>query len=111
MNSERRHFTPQDKIAALKRHLLEAVPVSKICDELGIAPTLFYRWQKELFENAHTLFENGRKAKAVEDANLDKIQKLEAKLTRKNEVMEALTLEKKEMGNSEQVLGTPRHAR
>lgn len=102
MNSERRHFTPQDKIAALKRHLLEAVPVSKICDELGIAPTLFYRWQKELFENAHTLFENGRKAKAVEDANLDKIQKLEAKLTRKNEVMaelmEALTLEKKRNG-------------
>ena len=102
MNSERRHFTPQDKIAALKRHLLEGVPVSKICDELGIAPTLFYRWQKELFENAHTLFENGRKAKAVEDANLDKIQKLEAKLTRKNEVMaelmEALTLEKKRNG-------------
>jgi transposase-like protein len=102
MNNERRHFTPQDKIAALKRHLLEAVPVSKICDELGIAPTLFYRWQKELFENGHTLFENGRKAKALEDANVEKIQKLEAKLTRKNEVMaelmEALTLEKKRNG-------------
>jgi transposase-like protein len=102
MNSERRHFTPQEKIAALKRHLLEAVPVSTICDQLGIAPTLFYRWQKELFENAHTLFENGRKAKAVEDANVEKIQKLEAKLQRKNEVMaelmEAHTLLKKELG-------------
>jgi transposase-like protein len=102
MNSERRHFTPQEKIAALKRHLLESVPVSTICDQLGIAPTLFYRWQKELFENGHTLFENGRKAKAVEDANVEKIQKLEAKLTRKNEVMaelmEALTLEKKRNG-------------
>ena len=99
MNSERRHLTPQEKIAALKRHLLEAIPVSSICDQLGIAPTLFYRWQKELFENAHTLFENGRKAKAVEDAKDQKIQQLEAKLTRKNEVMaelmEALTEEKK----------------
>src|SRR6266581_659121 len=102
MNSERRHLTPQEKITALKRHLLEGVPVSTICDQLGIAPTLFYRWQKELFENAHTLFENGRKAKAVEDAKDEKIQKLEAKLQKKNEVMaelmEALTEEKKRNG-------------
>ena len=102
MNSERRHVTPQERIAALKRHLLEGVPVSTICDELGIAPTLFYRWQKELFENGHTLFENGRAAKAVEDAKDQKIQKLEAKLTRKNEVMaelmEAHTQLKKDLG-------------
>ena len=102
MNSERRHLSPPEKIAALKRHLLENVPVSTLCDELGIAPTLFYRWQKELFENGHSLFENGRKAKAVEDANQARIQQLEAKLTRKNEVMaelmEALTEEKKRNG-------------
>jgi transposase len=90
MNSERRHFNPPEKIAALKRHLLEAVPISSLCDQLGIAPTLFYRWQKELFENGHTVFENGRKAKAVEDAKDQKIQRLEAKLTRKNEVMAEL---------------------
>jgi transposase len=102
MNSERRHFSPQEKIAILKRHLLEGTPVSTICDQLGIAPTLFYRWQKELFENGHSIFENGRKAKAVEDANVEKIQKLEAKLQRKNEVMaelmEAHTLLKKDLG-------------
>ena len=102
MNSERRHLTPPEKIAALKRHLLEGVPVSTICDELDIAPTLFYRWQKELFENGHVVFENGRKAKIVEDANVAKIQKLEAKLTRKNEVMaelmEAHTQLKKDLG-------------
>src|ERR1700730_13300552 len=98
MNSERRHLSPQEKVAALKRHLLENVPVSTICDQLGIAPTLFYRWQKELFENGHAIFENGRKAKAVEDAKDEKIQQLQAKLVRKNEVMaelmEALTEEK-----------------
>ena len=102
MNSERRYPTPQEKVAALKRHLLEKVPVSEICDALGIAPTLFYRWQKELFENGHTLFENGRHAKAVEDAKDEKIHKLEAKLTRKNEVMaelmEAHTQLKKDLG-------------
>ena len=102
MNSERRHLNPQEKIAALKRHLLEGVPVSTICDELGIAPTLFYRWQKELFENGHALFENGRKAKAAEDAKEQKIQQLEAKVQRKNEVMaelmEAHTALKKSLG-------------
>ena len=102
MNSDRRHLTPPEKIAALKRHLLEGVPVSTICDELGIAPTLFYRWQKELFDNGHTLFENGRHAKAVEDAKARKIEQLEAKVARKNEVMaelmEAHTQLKKDLG-------------
>ena len=103
MNSERRHLSPQEKVAALKRHLLEKVPVSEICDQLAIAPTLFYRWQKEFFENGHVLFENGRKAKAVEDAKDTKILQLEAKLTRKNEVMaelmEAHTELKKSLGD------------
>ena len=102
MNSERRHLNPHEKIAALKRHLLEGVPVSTICDQLGIAPTLFYRWQKELFENGHSLFENGRAAKAVDNAKDEKIQKLEAKLLKKNEVMaelmEAHTELKKSLG-------------
>jgi transposase len=102
MNTERRRLSPQEKIAALKRHLLEGVPVSTICDELGVTPTVFYRWQKELFENGHTVFENGRKSKTVEDAQQKKMEQLEAKLARKNEVMaelmEAHTLFKKELG-------------
>ena len=102
MNSERRHFTAQEKVAALKRHILEKVPVSDLCDQLGIAPTLFYRWQKEFFENGHTAFENGRKSKAVEDVKDKKIEQLQAKLHRKNEVMaelmEAHTELKKTLG-------------
>lgn len=98
----RRHFTPQEKVAIVKRHLLEAVPVSNLCDEFDINPTLFYQWQRQFFENGHLAFDNGRKAKAVEDAKDHKIQQLEAKLARKNEVMaelmEALTEEKKRNG-------------
>jgi len=102
MNTPRRHFTPQDKVAALKRHLVEKVPVSDLGDELGIAPNLFYRWQKEFFENGHIAFDSGRKAKAVEDAKDKKIEQLEAKLQRKNEVLGELMEEhvqlKKELG-------------
>ena len=98
----RRHLSVPDKVAVLKRHLLEGIPVSKLCDELGIKPTVFYSWQKLLFENAHLAFENGRKSKVVEDTKDKKIEHLEAKLQRKNEVlaelMEEHTLLKKELG-------------
>jgi transposase len=98
----RRHFTPQEKAAIVKRHVLEGVAVSNLCDEFGINPTLFYQWQRQLFENAHLAFENGRKSKALDDAQQKKIDQLQAKLTRKNEVMaelmEAHTLLKKELG-------------
>ncbi len=102
MIRQRRHFSGPEKVAALKRHLVDKVPVSDLCDELGIAPNLFYRWQKEFFENGHTAFDNGRKAKAVEDAKDKKIEQLEAKLQRKNEVLGELMEEhvqlKKELG-------------
>ena len=91
----RRHLPVPEKVAALKRHLLEGTPVSTICDELGIKPTVFYSWQK-------LLFENGRKSKGAEDAKEKEIEQLEAKVQRKNEViaelMEAHTKLKKDLG-------------
>jgi len=98
----RRHFSVPEKVAILKRHLLEGIPVSKICDEVGIKPTVFYCWQKLLFENAHLAFENGRRSKVAEDAREKKIEQLEAKVQRKNEVlaelMEEHTKLKKDLG-------------
>jgi transposase-like protein len=98
----RRHFTPQEKATIVKRHLIEGTAVSSLCDEFKINPTLFYQWQRQLFENAHLAFDNGRKTKGVEDGKDKKIELLEAKLTRKNEVMaelmEAHTLLKKNLG-------------
>lgn len=102
MNKTRRHFPGTEKVAILKRHLVDKVPVSDLCDELDIYPNQFYGWLKEFFENGHAAFDNGRKSKAVEEAKDQKIQLLEAKLVRKNEVMaelmEALTEEKKRNG-------------
>ena len=98
----RRHFSGPEKVAILKRHLVEGTPVSDLCDEFELNPNVFYAWQRQLFENGHQLFENGRKAKAVEDAKEEKIHKLEAKLQRKNEVlaelMEEHTQLKKNLG-------------
>jgi len=104
MNKPRRHFADHEKVAILKRHLIDKVPVSDLCDELDLYPNQFYDWLKRFFENGHLAFANGRKPKAAENAKDEKIQKLEAKLTRKNEVMaelmEALTEEKKRNGEA-----------
>ena len=102
MNKPRRHFSGTEKVAILKRHLVDKVPVSDLCDELDIYPNQFYAWLKDFFENGHLAFDNGRKSKAVEDAQQAKIEQLEAKMARKNEVMAelmaALTEEKKRTG-------------
>ena len=102
MNKTRRHFSGPERVAILRRHLLEKIPVSDLCDELGIGPNLFYRWQKEFFENGHAAFQNDRKSKALKDAKQRKIEQLEAKLQRKNEVLSELMEEhiqlKKELG-------------
>ena len=104
MNKQRRHFLGADKVGILKRHLVDKVPISDLCDELGLYPNQVYGWLKEFFENGHLAFDNGRKSKAVEDAKDRKIDQLEAKLTRKNEVMaelmEAHTELKKSLGES-----------
>jgi len=111
----RRHFSPQEKVAVLKRHLLEKVPVSDLCDELDIYPTQFYAWLKEFFENGHAAFDNGRKSKAEEDAKDRKIEQLQAKMQRKDsvlaELMEEHTLLKKILGRSKGLLGSPRYPR
>ncbi len=53
MNKPRRHFPGPERVAILKGHLVEKVPVSDLCDELGIGPSLFYRSQKEFCEHGH----------------------------------------------------------
>ena len=56
MRKERKHYTSEEKVAILRRHLLDKVPVSDLCHELGLQPTVFYRWQKEFFGNGAAAF-------------------------------------------------------
>jgi transposase len=104
MSTPRRHFAGTEKVAILKRHLIDKVPVSNLCDELDLYPNQFYAWLKEFFENGHAAFDNGRKSKAVEDAKDEKIGRLEAKLQRKDSVLAELMEEhvalKKSLGEN-----------
>ena len=82
---KRKRPSAQEKAAILRLHLLERTPVSDLCDQYDIHPTMFYRWQKELFENAATALEP--RSRRPSDAKDRRIASLEEKLQRKNEVL------------------------
>ena len=44
-------FYPQEKVTILRRHLIDKVQVSDLCEEYHFHPSLFYRWLKQFFEN------------------------------------------------------------
>ena len=100
MRKPRKNYTPAEKVAILKRHLIDHVSVSDLCDEHQLQPTLFYTWQKLFFENGASVFE--RKRDSTEQSHLRTIAALRDKLQRKNEVvaelMEAHLQLKKERG-------------
>ena len=91
--SKRKNFTPEQKVAIVRRHLLEKTPVSDLCDELGIHATQYYNWQKQFFENGANAFErrtNQYNRRRQQDATDLKIAQLEEKLANKNEVISEL---------------------
>lgn len=88
MRKSRKQYTPAAKAAILREHLIDHVPVSDLCDKHGIHPTLFYQWQRTLFENLPALFERGP-GKSAKAAN-GRIESLHRKLAHKDEVIAAI---------------------
>jgi len=85
---KRTKYTAEEKVRILRRHFIDQVSVSDLCDEIGLQPTVFYRWQKQFFENGAAAFERvkGREQDGLERRNVE----LEEKLRRKNEVLSEL---------------------
>ena len=85
---ERKSYTPEEKVAILRRHLIEHVPISQICEAHQLNSNVFYRWQQQFFENGAAAFQMDRKPTArQQDAQTRRIEALEAKLRQKNEVL------------------------
>ncbi len=103
-NKERAHrYTSEEKLKAVRRHLVGKEPVSKICDELKIQPSVFYKWQEYLFTRGGEAFAApGRPSGSRERELEERIAKLEAKLARKDAVIAEISAEyvqlKKELG-------------
>jgi len=98
MGSKRRVYSGEEKVKILRRHLIDHVAVSDLCDEYGLNPNVFYRWQKEFFEKGSSAFErrrNGRESRlAVENA------KLRERLAHKDEVIGEIMAEQVKLKKS-----------
>jgi len=90
MRSDRRHFTGAQKLAILREHLIEKRPISDVCQKHQIQPTLFYLWQKKLFEDGAGVFESKAATARRQTDETRRIQALEAKVQQKNEVLAEL---------------------
>jgi len=85
----RANFSGEEKVAILREHLFEKVPISDVCERHGIRPSQFYAWQKQLFEQGAKTFErapSGRERELVR-----KVEKLEARTREKDEVIAEVT--------------------
>ena len=98
--NKRKKYSPQDKVAILRKHLLEGVAVSDVCDEHGLNPNVFYRWQKEFFEHGSAAFDRPQANGAVKQER--RVVELKAKLQKKDnviaEIMGELIAQKKRNG-------------
>jgi transposase len=91
MRKKRKHYTGEEKVAILRRHLLDKVLVSDLCEELGLQPTVFYRWLKEFFENGAVAFQSKTRPEHKDEQK--RIEFLEKKIQTKDEVLAELMAE------------------
>ena len=98
----RRQHTAEQKAELLRQHVVDKKPVSEICNEAKIQPSLFYTWQRELMAGAPSVFSNGRRSPSREKQLEEKVSRLEARVTHKDRIIAEVTEEyvtlKKELG-------------
>jgi len=103
MSKTRRFFTPEQKAAIVRRHLSGKEAAIDLADEFGVQPTLIHNWVNQVLAQAERAFERPTTKRRQEDAREQKIARLEAKLSNKNEVIAELMQEhvqlKKELGD------------
>jgi transposase len=86
----RKRWTGEEIVAVVRRHLVEKVELSKLCEEAGCHPSQVFRWEKQFFESGAKVFDR----KPAENGALLKLEQraeeLEKKLRRKDEVLAEL---------------------
>lgn len=100
----RRKFTTEQKVEILRRHLVDKIAVSALCNELSIQPGLFYQWLRQVHDNlaaALTTPVPSGPSPREKELSAENAQ-LKAKLVKKDgviaEIAQEFTQLKKELG-------------
>ena len=103
---KRRRFTAEQKAEIVGRLLFNKEKVSDLADEYEIQPSLLYNWQRQLQTNLALALEDTdrlRQQSSRERTLEAKVEALEARLSKKDEVIAELSEEfvtlKKSAGN------------
>lgn len=106
----KRRFSAEEKAAVLRRHLVDKVPVSDLCEEYRIQPSLFYVWQRQMWENLPAALQTGKRGdgrSARETALTNTVEALkaavtarDAKLAKKDRVIAEISAEYVALKNS-----------
>lgn len=73
----RKQYSSRDKIELLRLHLVDHLSVPEICKQQNIHPTVFYRWQRQLFGRGHVVFQRRSLARLLSAYRL-KVRDLKA---------------------------------
>lgn len=93
-------YSSQEKVSILKAQLVDGLPVAEVCQKYHISVADFHHWQRIFFEGAAQLFErrpNASNVRRQEAAAQKKVEELEAKLVRKDEVIAELLFERMQL--------------
>ena len=91
MSDVRKQQLPVEQRAQIvRRHLADKVPVSDLADEFGIQPSQIHIWVRQVLDQAEHAFRRMGRPSKGETAKSRQIERLEAKLAQKNEVIAEL---------------------
>jgi transposase-like protein len=76
-SKERRQFPPTTKLQILKEGRTTNTPLSQVCEQYAISPTLFYQWEPIAEQAASESQKRGRKKlRPSEEQLLAEVQRL-----------------------------------
>ena len=94
-SKQKRKFRKTDeKVAILKSHLVDKLPVSEVCERHGVQPSVYYGLQKQLYDNMGMALEVSTKAPDPRVSQLERENAfLKARLAKKDEVIAEVSAE------------------
>ena len=91
---KRRRHNAELKATIVKRFLTDKVPISDLCDEHGIQPSVVYSWVKLAMDSLPAVFEGSAKQGAGKSAGAERqIALLTARLATKDNVIAEISEE------------------
>jgi transposase-like protein len=90
MSNVHKQLSAEQRAQIVRRHLADKVPVSDLADEFGVQPSRIHQWVKQVLDQAENAFKRVGRPFKGEMTKSRQVQRLEAKLAQKNEVIAEL---------------------